>query len=72
MVRLQGSLRLAESVKIRWSEHWCLWRPLAESGHAAAQYSIGWMYANGEGLSLDEAEALRWWHPAAEQGHADA
>ena len=55
-----------------YAEAYCRWRPLAEAGHTAAQYSIGWMYANGEGLSLDETEALRWWRPAAEQGHADA
>ncbi len=55
-----------------YAEAYCLWRPLAEAGHTAAQYSIGWMYANGDGLSLDETEALRWWRRAAEQNHADA
>jgi TPR repeat protein len=48
------------------------WRALAERGHAGAQYRIGWMYANAQGLAMDEAGAMRWWRKAAEQGHADA
>ena len=27
-----------------------LWRPLAEQGNAAAQYSLGWLYRNGKGV----------------------
>ena len=30
------------------------------------------MYADGEGVPLDDAEAVRWYHLAAEQGHATA
>ena len=56
----------------RYAEAYCLWRPLAERGHAAAQYNIGWMYANGQGMVLDEEAALPWWRRAAEGGHPDA
>ena len=29
------------------------WRPLAEQGHPAAQYSLGFMYTNGLGVPQD-------------------
>jgi len=47
-------------------------RPLAEQGNALAQYVLGNMYANGEGVPEDDAEAVRWYRLAAEQGDADA
>jgi TPR repeat protein len=48
------------------------WRPLAEQGDAAAQYNLGWMYENGNGVLQDYAEAVRWYRLAAEQGNARA
>jgi uncharacterized protein len=48
------------------------WRPLAEQGLDAAQYNLGFMYANGRGVPEDHAEAVRWYRKAAEQGHAGA
>ena len=48
------------------------WRPLAEAGNAVAQYNLGQMYANGEGVPKDDAEAVKWWRLAAAQGDADA
>ena len=47
-------------------------RRLAEQGDAVAQFSLGSMYANGEGVPEDDAEAVRWFRMAAEQGHASA
>ena len=44
----------------------------AEQGVADAQYNLGVCYYNGEGVTKDYAEAVRWWRKAAEQGHADA
>ena len=44
----------------------------AEQGHASAQFNLGFMYGNGEGVLKDEAEAVRWYRLAAEQGHAGA
>jgi TPR repeat protein len=55
-----------------YAQAYCLWRPLADHGNAEAQYRIGWMFANGQGMELDEAEALRWWESAASGGHLDA
>ena len=44
----------------------------AEQGYAAAQFNLGVMYANGEGVPKDDAEAVRWYRLAAEQGNARA
>ena len=48
------------------------WKPLADQGHAGAQYNLGWMYADGEGVVEDDAEAVRWYRLAADQGLAGA
>ncbi len=42
----------------------------AERGDAFAQYSLGVVYANGEGVPEDDVEAIRWFQAAAEQGDA--
>jgi len=47
-------------------------RPLAEQGDTAAQYNLGFMYGNGQGVLQDYAEALKWYRKATEQGHARA
>ena len=39
---------------------------------ADAQFNLGLMYAAGEGILKDEAEAVRWFRLAAEQGVASA
>ena len=51
---------------------YCHWLPLAKRGYAEAQYHVGWLYANGNGLAVDIKRALHWWMQAAEQGHTDA
>jgi len=48
------------------------WRPLAEAGDATAQYNLGVMYANGQGVPEDDAEAVKWYRLAAVQGDASA
>ncbi len=45
-------------------------KPLAEQGHAKAQAALGLMYAEGQGVALDYAEAVKWLRKAAEQGQA--
>lgn len=44
----------------------------AEQGDAGAQYLLGFMYAEGQGLPQDYGEAIRWYTRAAELGHPDA
>jgi hypothetical protein len=46
--------------------------PLAEQGHAKAQYNVGHMYRNGHGVPQDYFEAMRWYRKAADQGLAQA
>jgi TPR repeat protein len=48
------------------------WTALAEQGIAQAQYSLGYMYDNGEGVPENDTMSLRWYTQAAEQGHAKA
>jgi TPR repeat protein len=48
------------------------WKPLAEQGDAVAQFYLGVMYANGEGVLEDDKEAVKWFKLAAEQGYAKA
>ncbi len=47
-------------------------QPLAEAGEADAQYQLGLMYAEGEGVMPDDVEATAWFRRAAEQGMPDA
>jgi hypothetical protein len=49
-----------------------IWRPIAESGHALAQYNIGIAYARGTGVEKDLVAASRWWKRSALQGHRDS
>jgi hypothetical protein len=44
----------------------------AEQGDADAQNDLGVKYANGEGVTKDEAEAVNWVRKSAEQGNAQA
>ena len=47
--------------------------PLAQtSNHALAQYYLGIMYSNGQGVPQDFKEASKWFHNAAQQGTAQA
>ena len=45
---------------------------LAEQGDAAAQYNLGIMYDNGQGVPEDDVEAVKWYTLAAKQGYASA
>jgi TPR repeat protein len=49
-----------------------LWRPLADRGDADAQFDLGVLYQNGQGVPQDYAAALNWYRKAADQGNADA
>ena len=49
-----------------------LFRPLAAQGNASAQYGLGVMYKNGQGVVQDHKEAVKWYRLAAAQGDAKA
>ena len=48
------------------------YRMAAEQGSADAQFALGVMYGNGDGVPRDYSEAVKWWRKAAEQGFAPA
>jgi len=48
------------------------WSPLAKLGIAAAQFHLGQLYANGQGLPQDYVQAQQWYEKAAIQGDASA
>ena len=49
-----------------------LFLPLAEQGNAEAQFNLGAMYDNGQGVPQDYKEAVKWFRLSAEQGLAKA
>ena len=48
------------------------YRLSANQGYALAQYNLGSMYYNGQGVKKNNAEAARWYRLAAVQGYASA
>ena len=44
----------------------------AEQGSARAQFSLGVMYYDGQGVPQDYKEAVKWYRKVAEQGYAEA
>jgi hypothetical protein len=48
------------------------WLPSAEAGDAAAQYLVGLLHDQGQGVPEDANEAALWYRLAAEQGHPAA
>jgi TPR repeat protein len=46
--------------------------PMANSGNAVAQETLGFMYSRGEGVPADDVTALRWFKLAALAGRPDA
>ena len=49
-----------------------IWRPLATTGDADAQYNIGQAYRLGRGVPVDPKVAENWFRQAADQGHQRA
>ena len=47
-------------------------RGAAETGDADAQYNLGVMHYQGEGVAQDPKQAATWFCRAADQGHAQA
>ena len=47
-------------------------KPLAEKGDPKAQFYLGEMYGQGQGIKRDLKKAARWYREAAMQGHTAA
>jgi TPR repeat protein len=54
-----------------YAEAYCLWRPQADRHYAPAELQLGWLFANGQGVALNEVRALHWWLQAARHGNPD-
>lgn len=48
---------------MRWS------KLAAAQGHTDAQFNIGWMYDNGQGVEVDKKLAKHWYKIACDNGH---
>ena len=48
------------------------WLGLARRGIADAQFFVGGLYMDGEGVDRDLVRAHAWWRLAEDQGHAKA
>ena len=53
-------------------DEFLLLQKAAARGDAEAQYNLGWMYSNGEGVPKNIAKTFEWFQKAAAQQHADA
>ena len=72
---LNAQLALAEYCKNVQKDHaaafhW--WHRAAESGHAMAQYQVGFYLLNGIGVAQNIEEAVAWFRKSVEQGDAQA
>jgi len=63
---------LTDSQQSLMSEVVAMFTDAANQGYADAQYSLGYIYHDGEGVSKDPEKSALWTWNAAEQGHADA
>ena len=55
-----------------WADALSDLRKQAEQGDPEAQFVLGTMYRDGQGVEQDLEETLRWWEKAAELGYVDA
>jgi len=49
-----------------------IWLPLASSGYAPAQDTIGYLYSNGLGVKQDHEKAVEWYKKAVDSSHLEA
>lgn len=49
-----------------------LFRPAADQGNPIAQYNVGILYENGQGVPQDFRQAAEWYRKGADQGYSEA
>jgi TPR repeat protein len=49
-----------------------IWKPLAEKGGSAAQFNLGLLYYEGQGVPQNYSEAAKWFRLAADQDYLKA
>jgi TPR repeat protein len=57
---------IKQALAVKW------YNKTAEQDYANAQFNLGTMYENGQGVPQDYKEAVKRYREAAEQGHAGA
>ena len=65
-------LLLVFATSFAFSQSFVETKKRAEQGDADAQFNLGWMYLNGEGITKDLKQAFYWYKKSAEQGYAKA
>ena len=72
--RLETLLAEAETAyeAQNYGNAFALFTQAAEQGSAEAQFRLGLMYRDGEGVAADTTAARQWLRRAAEQGHTEA
>ena len=55
-----------------WADSQSNLESLANQGDAKAQFALGTLYRDGQGVEKDLAKTLEWWEKAAELGNVDA
>ncbi|MFZ7275211.1 tetratricopeptide repeat protein [Avibacterium avium] len=68
----QNALGLAYEGKEEYFQAFKWYQKAAEQGLAKAQFNLGHMYYNGQGVKQDYFQAFKWTQKAAEQGDAKA
>jgi len=62
-----------EAFQLRaYEQAYRMWLPLAEAGIPQAQYNLGVIYTNGNGIPRDYVEAYKWFAIALTAGNIDA
>jgi TPR repeat protein len=61
-----GAMKKDEEKAVQW------YQKAADQGHPMAQYALGIMYENGDGVLADKRTAAEWYRKAATRGVAHA
>lgn len=69
---IEETLEKVKQLVKQGKEELPLYLPLAKRGNADAQFYVGLIYANGQGVTKDDKQAVKWFAKAAEQGHSEA
>ena len=73
MKRLIAAIALVLGLALpAWADSASEVRTLAEQGNPEAQFVLGTLYRDGQGVEQNLEETLKWWTKAAELGNTDA
>ena len=67
-----GAMTITNSIQATAGNEFDGQKRLAENGDAQAQCYLGYCYYNGQGVTTNLVESVKWFRKAAEQNHAQA